>query len=345
MRRLPDTLAQLLAWSFRDFFREPSTLFWTMGFPILMTVALGQVTSQAPELRAGVAVLASPAEQADARAWAAAAPDPQRIHWMVLDPSELPRALARGTVRLGLERAWRPEARRWVFDPADQQSVLAYHLLRDRLEGRPSDTEPLQVPGTRYVDFLIPGLLALGLVNSCLWGVGWNLVEMREKRLLRLMLATPMSPGAFFASLFLSRLLIAVVEVGALLGFSAWLFHVTVQGPLAALLALWVCGLAGFFGLGVLVGSRTASSSVGQGLINAVTMPVFVVSGVFFSLDKFPPLLQKVFHAFPPTLLVDATRAVINTGAGWGEVALPCAALLGMGAFCYALGRRWFRFY
>jgi ABC-type multidrug transport system permease subunit len=345
MRKLPATLAQLLLWSLRDFLREPAALFWTLGFPILMTLTLGQMTSQAHGLRANVAVLAEPAEQAQADAWIAAHQGDGSIQWKRLAPQELPTALVTGKVRLGLEHAWDAPARRWRFDPADSQALLAYHLLRDRLDGHVPDAEPLHVPGARYIDFLLPGLLALGLVNSCLWGVGWGLIEMREKRLLRLMLATPLDPGAFFGAQFAGRLILSLLESGALLAFSAALFHVRVQGSLPALLTLWTCGVAGFFGVAVLVGSRTAKSSIGQGLINAVTIPMFVISGVFFGLDNFPPLLQSVFRAFPPTLMVDATRQVMNTPAGWAEVAPACGALLAMGALCYGVGRRWFRFY
>jgi ABC-2 type transport system permease protein len=345
MRRLIDTLGQLLLWTFRDFLREPAALFWTLGFPIIMTLTLGQMTTHSRELRASVAVLAPAGDAQRAEAWAAQAPDHEHVQWKVMPPEALPHALATGAVRLGLENAWDAGARQWRFDPADQQALLAYHQLRDELETRPKDTQPLQVPGTRYVDFLLPGLLALGLVNSCLWGIGWNLIEMREKRLLRLMLATPLRPEAFFASLLLGRLILAVAETGILLAFCVFVFHVQIQGSLGALLGLWVCALAGFFGLGMLVGSRTDKASVGQGLINAVTLPVFLISGVFFSLDNFPPWLGRIFHCFPPTLLVDATRAVINTGAGWREVAGPCAALLAMGLACYVPARRWFKFY
>ncbi|MGH7442385.1 MAG: ABC transporter permease, partial [bacterium] len=194
-------------------------------------------------------------------------------------------------------------------------------------------------------DFLLPGLLALGLVNACLWGVGWHLVELREKRLLRLMLATPLSPEAFFGALFLGRLLLSLLEMAVLLVFCRLLFGIQVQGSYAALVALWLAGSAAFLGLAVLVGCRTDRASVGQGLINAVTLPVFLISGVFFSLDNFPPTLRAIFHAFPPTLLVDATRAVMSAGGDWHAVALPSAALLAMGALCYGLGRRFFRFY
>jgi ABC-type polysaccharide/polyol phosphate export permease len=133
--------------------------------------------------------------------------------------------------------------------------------------------------------------------------------------------------------------------VAVLLAFSAWLFKIQVQGSWVALILLWLCGLAAFFGLAVLMASRTSRSAVSQGLINAVTLPMFVVSGVFFGLDNFPVFLQKIFRLFPPTLLVDATRQVISAGAGLADVAVPCLALGAVGALCFGIGYRIFRFY
>lgn len=344
--RGPQSMVQLMLWTLRDFMREPATLFWTVGFPILMTLTLGQITGQTHTLRANVAVLtSSPADVAAAEAWIRTAPDRDGVQWRALPEGDLAKALAVGTVRLGVERPWDPAHRRWRFDPANSQALLAYHQLRDAVERRPDDTAPLAVAGGRYIDFLLPGLLALGLVNACLWGVGWNLVEMREKRLLRLMLATPLTPRAFFGALFIGRLLLSLAEMAVLLGFSRWLFGIRVLGSYGALAALWLSGSAAFFGLAVLVGCRTDRSAVGQGLINAVTLPMFVVSGVFFGLDNFPPRLQSLFRAFPPTLLVDATRTVMSAGGGWSDIAVPAAALLAMGAACFLLGRRLFRFY
>jgi len=344
--RTPDTVAQLMLWTLRDFMREPQTLFWAVGFPILMTLVLGQITGQSPKLRASVAVLAStPADAAAASAWIRTAPDQDDVHWKLMSEEALPKALAVGTVLLGVERPWAPAQRRWRFDPANTRALAAYHALRDMLDGHPDDRLPLTVLGGRYIDFLLPGLLALGLVNASMWGVGLNLVELREKRLLRLMLATPLRPGAFFGALFAARLILSVLEMVLLLGSSRLLFHIRVQGSYGALAFLWLSGSAAFFGLAVLIGSRTDRSSVAQGLINAVTLPVFLVCGIFFGLDNFPPYLQGIFRAFPPTLLVDALRNVISAGGGWSDVAAPAAALLAMGGASYLLGRRLFRFY
>jgi ABC-2 type transport system permease protein len=344
MRRL-SAIGQLLLWTLRDFTREPAVLFWTLGFPMITTLVLGQMASKPHDWRASVAVLAPAEEASQAQAWAAQAPLRDRVSYTVMAPEALPQALATGKVTLGLERPWDADARRYHFDAANQDALLTYHRLREAYDGRPDQSVPLTLPGSRYVDFLLPGMLALGLVSSCLWGIGWNLIEMRQKKLLRLMLASPLKPRTFFFSLFLGRAITAVGEMAILLSFSAWLFDIHVQGSLLALGLLWLCGLGAFFGLAVLMGSRTARSAVGQGLINAVTLPMFIVSGVFFSLDKFPPWLQKIFHAFPPTLMVDATRQVINTGAGLSAVGPACLALGAMGLVCFGLGYKSFRFY
>jgi ABC-2 type transport system permease protein len=338
-------VGQLLLWTLRDFTREPAVLFWTLGFPILMTFTLGQMASKPREWRANVAVLADASEVMQAQSWVATAPLQAQVTYTVMDPADLPHALATGKVRLGLAKPWDDASRSFRFDPANQDALLCYHRLRDAITGARDEAEPLKVPGARYVDFLLPGLMALGVVSSCLWGIGWNLVEMRQKKLLRLMLASPLKPGTYFAALYLGRLITGAGELLILLLFSRILFHVTVQGSILALAALWVCGIGAFFGLAVLVASRTARSAVGQGLINAVTLPMFVVGGVFFSLDNFSPTLQKIFHAFPPTLMVDATRQVMSAGAGLAEVAPACLALGAMGLACFALGYKLFRFY
>jgi ABC-type multidrug transport system permease subunit len=344
MRRL-SAIGQLLLWTLRDFTREPAVLFWTIGFPILMTLTLGQMTSKPRDWRANVALLVESADIEKARVWLLDAPLKEKVTYVVMTHAQLPRALATGQVRLGLERPWDPEQRAFRFDPASQDAQLCYYRMLAVLSGARDEAEPVNVAGARYVDFLLPGMLALGLVSSCLWGIGWNLVEMRQKKLLRLMLASPLKPGTFFASLYLGRLITAVAEVAILLGFSRVLFHIQVLGSFLALGVLWVCGLAAFFGLAVLVASRTSRPAVGQGLINAVTLPMFVVSGVFFGLDNFSPFLQKLFRLFPPTLLVDATRQVMSAGAGLAEVGPACLALGAMGLLCFGLGYKLFRFY
>jgi ABC-type multidrug transport system permease subunit len=344
MRRLP-AIGQLLLWTLRDFTREPAVLFWTIGFPLLMTLTLGQMTSKPRDWRANVALLVEAKDMEKAKAWLQDAPLKDKVSYTVMLPDQLPRALATGKVRLGLEKPWDPAQRAFHFDAANQDAQLCYYRMHAVLSGAKDETQPMNVAGARYVDFLMPGMLALGLVSSCLWGIGWNLVEMRQKKLLRLMLASPLKPGTFFTSLYLGRLITAVAEVAILLGFSRFLFQIHVLGSFLALSVLWVCGLAAFFGLAVLVASRTSRPAVGQGLINAVTLPMFVISGVFFGLDNFSPFLQKLFRLFPPTLLVDATRQVMSAGAGLAEVAPACVALGGMGLLCFGLGYKLFRFY
>jgi len=144
------------------FHARTQTLFWAVGFPILMTLVLGQITGQSPKLRASVAVLAStPADAAAASAWIRTAPDQDDVHWKLMSEEALRKALAVGTVLLGVERPWAPAQRRWRFDPANTRALAAYHALRDMLDGHPMTAAVDRARG-RYIDFLLPGLLALG---------------------------------------------------------------------------------------------------------------------------------------------------------------------------------------
>src|SRR5262245_2401681 len=154
MRRL-SSIGQLLLWSFRDFVREPAVLFWALGFPILITLTLGQVMSKPRDWRASVAVLAEPGERESAELWLKTAPLKEKVTYVLMAPQELPRALATGQVRLGLEAPW--GQRRFHYDPANQDAQLAYYRLQAAFNGTRDESEPLQVPGTRYVDFLLPG--------------------------------------------------------------------------------------------------------------------------------------------------------------------------------------------
>ncbi|EMO26030.1 ABC-2 type transporter [Leptospira interrogans serovar Bataviae str. HAI135] len=144
-----------------------------------------------------------------------------------------------------------------------------------------SRVDRLDSKGTRYIDYLIPGMLAMGVMNSCLWGVGWNLIEMRMKKLLRRMSATPMNRLHFLLSFFFTRLIVTVVESAILLGFTQYTFENSMEGSIGTALAVYLFGNFAFVCIGIFIGSRAASSQVGNGLINAVTFPMMALSGVF----------------------------------------------------------------
>ena len=157
-----------------------------------------------------------------------------------------------------------------------------------------SSDELIREPGSRYIDFLLPGLLGMNLMGSAIWGLGFAIVDARRKKLMKRLIATPMPRHYYLLSFILSRLLLLVIEVGAVLGFGALVFHVPVRGSWLVLAVLCALGSLSFSALGLLIASRAQTIEAASGLMNLVMMPMWIVSGVFFSAQRFPDALQPV---------------------------------------------------
>jgi ABC-type multidrug transport system permease subunit len=207
------------------------------------------------------------------------------------------------------------------------------------------EIQPLSVSGTRYIDFLVPGLIAMGVMMSCMWGVSYAIIERRSKKLLRRMVATPMKRSNFLTALIAVRILMNFVEAGLLFLF-AWLaFNITIQGNVAALFALFIAGNFAFAGIAIFISSHTAKTEIGNGLINAISMPMMVLSGVFFSYHNFPEWSIPVIQKFPLTMMADGIRSVMIEGAGFAEVALPIIILSATGLVFFTAGMKIFRWH
>jgi ABC-type multidrug transport system permease subunit len=190
----------------------------------------------------------------------------------------------------------------------------------------------MREPGSRYIDFLLPGLLGMNLMGSSIWGLAFGVVDARRKKLLKRLIATPMPRHEYLVSFLLSRLVMLVVEVSTLLGFGMLVFHVPVRGSLAVFAVLCIVGSLSFSSLGLLIASRVRTIEAVSGLTNSVMMPMWIVSGVFFSAQRFPDMLQPVIRALPLTAIIDALRANMLQGAGlmqlWPELAVLGAWLI-----------------
>jgi hypothetical protein len=237
----------------------------------------------------------------------------------------------------------------YLVEPNRPESVLARSavdnaLLRAKAPDVPAPTElTIDEPGGRYIDFLIPGLIGTNLMGGGLWGVGFVVVDMRVRKLLKRFLATPMRRRDFLLSLMLSRLVFTLVEIVILVGFAYLVFDIRVRGSLPAFLVLLVAGGVCFAGIGLLVACRAKTIETVSGLMNAVMLPMYLFSGVFFSSDRFPAEIQPLVQALPLTPLNDALRAVMNDGAGFDAVAVPLAVLAGWGVVSFGLALRFFR--
>jgi ABC-type multidrug transport system permease subunit len=227
-----------------------------------------------------------------------------------------------------------PEGRsaRMLADRAIQRAA-------GRVDPVASGDQILREPGSRYIDFLIPGLLGMNLMGSAIWGIGFSIVDARRKKLVKRLIATPMPRHYYLLSFLLSRLILLVVEVGALVGFGYFVFGVPVRGSAPALIALCVLGSLCFCAIGLLVASRAQTIEAASGLMNLIMMPMWIVSGVFFSSQRFPDFLQPIIKALPLTAIIDALRANMLQGASFAQVAPEVAILSAwlVGSFTVAL--------
>jgi ABC-2 type transport system permease protein len=336
-------LWQLTLMRWRLFVREPAALFWTYCFPLLLALALGIAFRNRPPDPVEVAVQATPG----AEAWRDALAKNLAMHVRWLPPAEAQEALRSGKVALVVVAG---PPRIYEFDPTRPESRVARAAVDDALQRAEGRNDPTPVkdqlvtePGSRYIDFLIPGLLGMNLMSSGLWGVGFVLVEMRVRKLIKRMMATPMSRAHFLLSFVLVRGLFLLGELPVLLGFAYWVFHVPIRGSLALLLGLSFLASLVFAGMGLLVGCRAQNTQTVAGLVNLVSLPMFICSGVFFSASRFPDIVQPLIRALPLTALNDGVRGIMLDGSGLEALVPQFAILLIWGAVSFVVALRLFR--
>jgi ABC-type multidrug transport system permease subunit len=238
----------------------------------------------------------------------------------------------------------------YYYDPARPESVLsrsevdaALQSASGRKDALATSVQSSSEPGSRYIDFLIPGLLGMNLMNSGMWGVGFAIVEMRQRKLLKRFVATPMRRTDFLLALMSSRLVLMVVEVGLLLGFGVLVFHIRMRGSILSLLLLAGLGAIAFGGIGLLTACRAQKIESVSGLINLVMMPMWIFCGVFFSYLKFPAIAQPFIKALPLAALNDALRSTIIEGAPLAAQSGRVLVLAVWGGVSFILALRWFR--
>jgi ABC-type multidrug transport system permease subunit len=350
--RRPNPWVQLWLSREREFLREPGVLFWVFGFPVLLAVALGLAfRGRGPEKAAvvveGVPASARPAAREEAERARAALAASDLLDVRAEEPAAARARLERGEALVLVTPGSEPGL---SFDPSRPGARAAAALVRDALEraaGR-KDLAPVRetavaAPGRRYIDVLLPGLLGMSLMSGGIWGVGWALVNLRIKRLLKRLVATPMRREALLASFLAHRLIVATVETAFLLAFGRIAFDVEVRGSYVTVWLVALVGAASFSGLGLLVGCRAKNAETANGLMNLATLPMWILSGVFFSAANFPDAMRPFVDALPLTALNDALRAVIGEGASLASLGMPLAVLAAWGLGTFGLAMKAFR--
>jgi ABC-type multidrug transport system permease subunit len=236
------------------------------------------------------------------------------------------------------------------FDPTRPEAELARAHVEGALQkaaGRKDAFDAVEVeisePGARYIDFLIPGLLGMNLMSGGMWGIGFAVVDMRTRKLLKRLVASPMRKSEFIAALMMSRVVFMLVELVALLVFGYFVFDIAVQGSVLGTVLVGLLGALSFGGIGILVASRAQKIETVSGLMNLVMLPMFVFSGIFFSADRFPAAMQPAIQALPLTMLNDALRAIIIEGQSLLSQASEILGLVLWGGVSFLLSIKWFR--
>ena len=328
--------------------REPEVVFWVFVFPLLLALGLGIAFRNKPGDAVSVAIVEGVGSQ-DAQGLLARSTQHAMFKVQVLNEND-----ARQGFRLGkFDMVIEPDGKggfAYRYDPARPESVLAKAEVNEALQaaaGRKDAVATTAVtssePGSRYIDFLIPGLLGMNLMNSGMWGIGFALVDMRQRKLLKRFVGTPMRRGDFLLALASSRLILMIIEVGLLLVFGILFFHMRVLGSVGAIALIAGIGSLTFGGVGLLTASRAQKIESVSGLINLVMMPMWIFSGVFFSYERFPAVIHPLIKALPLTALNDALRASILEGTPLIHQWPRLLVMILWGGISFVLALKWFR--
>jgi ABC-2 type transport system permease protein len=371
-------LWQLTSALFREIIREPGVLFWGILFPILMSLGLGIAFTKKADVLRKVAVIKSVERPfndigtgiipgflntkcerntltgKNTYQWKYVIKDEKLgnsiFQFYEMGWDEAMKLLKRGTVNvLLLDNEGKAE---YHFDPMNPDAQLTYLKLRNIIgEGEikqvtgNAEIKPLTVTGTRYIDFLVPGLISMGVMMSCMWGISYGIIEKRSKKLLRRLVATPMKKSHFLIALITVRITMNFIESLVLFVFALFAFKMTIQGDITALILMFIAGNIAFAGIAVFVSSNTSNTEVGNGLINFVVFPMMVLSGIFFSYQNFPDWSLPVIRMLPLTMMTDGIRSIFNEGAGYHEVTIPILILTATGVVFFTAGLKIFKWH
>lgn len=316
-------LLEMTSVRLKEFLREPDAVFWVFAFPLLLTVALGFAFRERPPERIPVGVVS--------QKWLASLKASPALQPRLYTLEQGREELRRGKISLLVEGDATPVYR---LDPTRPESRTARVEVDDALQGSAGRRDVFRAnevhvaeQGSRYIDFLVPGLIGMNLMGTGMWSIGFSVVNARLRKLLKRMAATPMRKTDFLAAQFLSRLVFLVIEVLVVVVFAWLVFDVAVRGPFVLFTLVCLLGGSTFAMLGLLIASRAKTLEAISGLMNVVMMPMWVCSGVFFSYERFPDAVLPFIRALPLTALNDALRAVMNDGFGIAQV-LPQLAVL-----------------
>ena len=345
MNRLTgSSLFQLVATRFKLFFREPEAVFWIFVFPLLLALGLSIAFRNRPAdilQVAGTTPRLTQALGSDKGLTAA-----------TMSEAEGRRSLALGRILLLAvgDSSQSPNSVIFVYDDSNPDARTAFLLAGSAIQRSAGEKDVVRIDrqlvheaGARYIDFVIPGLLGMNLMSSAIWALGFSIVEARQKKLLKRLVASPMPRWQYLASFLLSRLLVLVIEVGVFLSFARLVFGVPFRGPVWQLCVLCVLTSVIFSAIGLLLASRAKTMEAASGMMNLAMLPMWILSGVFFSASRFPQAIQPVIRALPLTAAIDALRGNMLQGLTFSQLLAPMTVLTVWLIVAFSVSLRIFR--
>jgi ABC-2 type transport system permease protein len=336
---------QLVLTHLRGYLREPEAIFWTYGFPLIMVIGLGLAFNDSTEVRTRFTVTPEAAVHPFVQALQT---DPAfEVEVQSIDEAQARLRRNESPLLVSVDPAGRFE---YTFDPTNPEGSQARSRVDDALQragGRQDAFEAIprktDAPGSRYVDFLVPGLIGMNIMGAGLWGIGFSTVNLRVKNLLKRLVATPMKRSHFLLSLVASRIVFFIPEMLFLLVAAHLLFDVPIAGNYFSIVFVAFLGSITFAGLGLLTASRARRIESVSGLMNLVMVPMWLGSGIFFSAERFPAFMQPFIQALPLTQLINALRAVILTGESLFSQSMAVGILSAWCVVSYLLALKLFR--
>ncbi len=327
------------------FLRQPEAVFWVLGFPLVLAAVLGFAfqSSAPPDSRVAVLEEEEGSDHAALVERLGAARGVELVRYRSRDEAE--RALRVGRVDvLLLEPDADPPLLR--LDPTRAEAESARLRVLVALGALPEDAlfiDEVRERGSRYIDFLLPGLLGMNLMGTGIWSIAFAVADMRQRKVLKRLLVTPMRKASLMLSFLLSRLIFLVLEVALLMLFGVYVLDVPFRADVFSFSLLCLLGAVAFSGLGLLTASRTKTIEGASGMINLVLMPMWLGSGVFFSYERFPEAVHPFLRALPLTALNDALRATLLEGASLASLPLELGILLLWAVLPFLIALRIFR--
>jgi len=309
----------LAVWHARnlEFLRDRSTLIFNFLFPLALVVAFAVIFGGQPRALFKVDVVLPAGAALDARLHPFL--DTRYVDFVRIGPEDVDATIRKvGRHETDLLLDLRTAPRYWVNEDSPK-GYLAEKLLLESAGGR-ATREPVSGAAVRYVDWLLPGILGMNMMFSCLFGVGYVVVRYRKSGFLRRLSATPVTAFEFGAAQVLSRLLLTVSVTSLLYAALALLVPFRNEGSTLLLLLVAVAGALAMISFGFMMAARFASEELANGAINLASWPMMLLSGVWFSLEGAPAWLQQAAKALPLTQMLVAARAVMLDGASFADV-------------------------